>query len=213
MGWFDPRGAGALWAEAERVLGRRPEMAALIRQVGPCTLKPRRDHFVVLLRSLFSQQIATSTAHTLFERFRDLFPGRRPTPERVHEVLNGAVDVGTLKRCGLSRQKREYVRSLAQHYLEKKIDARRLRRADDEPCIQMLMQVRGIGVWTAQMFLLFALNRTDIWPVLDLGLQKGVMRSFDWKEKPRPRDLEPIGERYRPYRSIATWYFWRGSAR
>lgn len=209
LGWFDRDADGRPWAEAERALSRHPELRAVIRSVGPCTLKPRRDHFVVLLRSLFSQQLSTSTAHTLFERFRDLFPLRRPTPADVHRVVSGAVDDATLRHCGLSRQKRSYVLDLSEHYLDGRIEGRRLRRMDDEELAECLTRVRGIGTWTAEMFMLFALNRPDVWPVHDLGLQKAVHRTFGLPERPKPAELVQIGASLRPHRTVATWYLWR----
>ena len=211
MGWFDPTPGGRGWDDAEIALARHPELAPVIRQVGPCTLQPRRDHFVVLLRSVFSQQLATATAHTLFERFRDLFPLRRPTPARVHAALSGQVDRRTLEHCGLSRQKRRYVLDLSAHYMDGRIQSRRLRHASDEEVIEILTRVRGIGVWTAQMFMLFAMARADVWPVLDLGLQKGLQRCFGLPDRPAPRVAAGLGERFRPWRSVATWYLWRSA--
>lgn len=207
--WFDPRASGEGWAKAERFLRRDPDMRPIVRRVGPCTLSPRRDYFQVLVLSVFNQQLATKTAATLYRRFRALFPGRRPTPRRVLEVF-GERSREELAWCGLSRQKQSYITDLAQHFLNGRIPTRRFRRMDDEEIIASLTEVKGIGRWTAQMFLLFSLNRPDVWPTLDLGLQEGVRQALALKERPSPRELERIGERFSPWRGIATWYLWRG---
>ncbi|NJK89779.1 MAG: DNA-3-methyladenine glycosylase 2 family protein, partial [Myxococcales bacterium] len=171
---------------------------------------PRRDYFRVLLRSLFGQQLATKTAATLYSRFCTLFPNKRPTPSRVREVLSGGVPVEVLAWCGLSRQKRVYVLDLAVHFDERKLPIRRLREMSDDEIVAALTRVKGIGVWTAQMFLLFALNRPDVWPTADLGLQEGVRDAVALRLRPTRDELLALGEAYRPWRSVATWYFWRG---
>lgn len=210
LGWFDAAVEGRPWAEAERALARHPALLPVLRAVGPCTLRPRRDYFRVLTLSLFNQQLATKTAATLYGRFAALFPGRRPTPARVQAALTGGVPVETLKHCGLSRQKRAYLLDLAEHFLDGRIPTRKLRRLDDPEVIACLTQVRGIGVWTAEMFLLFALNRPDVWPVGDLGLQEAVRRALGRRDRPGPRELAAWGEALSPWRSVATWYLWRG---
>jgi DNA-3-methyladenine glycosylase II len=206
--WFD-REPDPRWRDAERSLARDPVLRSIIRRVGPCTLRRRRDYFQVLVLSLFNQQLSTKTAATLYRRFRGLFPGRRPTPARVQVALSGEVSVATLKWCGLSRQKQVYLRDLADHFVDGRIPTRRFRSMDDESIIDVLTDVRGVGRWTAQMFLLFALNRPDVWPVADLGLQEGVRHGFGLDARPTAKELERWGERYAPHRSVATWYFWR----
>lgn len=210
LGWFDPSVDGRPWAAAERALARHPVLKPAVRAVGPCTLRPRRDYFRVLTLSLFNQQLATKTAATLHRRFTSLFPGRRPTPERVREALSGGVPVETLKYCGLSRQKRAYLLDLAEHFIDGRIPTRRLRRMDDAEIVACLTKVRGVGVWTAEMFLLFALNRPDVWPVGDLGLQEAARRAYGLPDRPAPRALADLGEDLAPWRSVGTWYLWRG---
>lgn len=191
-------------------LGRAdPAMKQLIRRVGPCTLVPRRDYFVVLCKSIYTQQISTKIATILYGRFAELFPRRRPTPERVVELLtNGHIE--TLKRCGLSRQKRAYILDLARHFADGRIRTRRLARMDDAEVIETLTAVNGVGRWTAEMFLIFVLNRPDVLPVDDLGLREAVKRVYGLKDRPTPSVVRDLGERWRPYRTIATWYLWRG---
>ncbi|MEM1023654.1 MAG: DNA-3-methyladenine glycosylase 2 family protein [Myxococcota bacterium] len=212
MEWFDAQAPDDRWREAELALGRDQILRPFVRRAGPCTLQPRRDYFQVLVLSIFNQQLATKTAATLHRRFRKLFPRGRPTPARVLAVLD-EVDEAHLAWCGLSRQKRGYVRDLAEHFLDGRIPTRRFKRLPDESIIEALTSVKGVGVWTAQMFLLFALNRPDVWPVLDLGLQEGARQAFGLRQRPKPKELEGLGGRFAPWRSVATWYLWRGKNR
>jgi len=210
LGWFDASVEGRPWQRAERALARDPVLAPAVRAVGPCTLRPRRDYFRVLTLSLFNQQLSTKTAATLYRRFAGLFPHGRPTPPRVHAALSGGVPVETLKWCGLSRQKRGYLLDLAEHFLDGRIPTRELRHLTDDAIIERLVAVRGVGRWTAEMFLLFALNRPDVWPVDDLGLQTAAGEAFGLSDRPTPSALRAIGPRFVPWRSVATWYLWRG---
>ncbi len=207
--WFDLPDAPPDWAIAARHLATvDPVMARVIRSVGRCTLGPRRDYFVVLCKSIFSQQISTAGAATLFGRFRDQFPSRRPTPERVVTFVRAA-DEALLRFCGLSRQKRGYVVDLAQHFLDKRIPTRQLCQMDDESVIESLVRVKGIGRWTAEMFLIFVLNRPDVLPIDDLGLREGVRAVDGLPERPTGPQVTARAEIWRPWRTIATWYLWR----
>src|SRR4051812_28305385 len=179
--WFDAE-RRVDWSEAERALSRGdPVMRKLIRRVGPCTLAPRRDYFVKLCQSIFAQQLSTVVATVLFNRFRDQFPGRRPTPAKVLEFLDSA-DEERIRAVGLSRQKRVYVRDLAAHFADGRVNTRRLARMEDEEIVQALVPINGIGRWTVEMFLIFCLNRTDVWPVDDLGVRKGAQREYSLLE-------------------------------
>ncbi len=224
--WFErPRGRPD-WREAERHLRRAdPALRAVIDRVGPCTLSPRRDYFVVLCQAIFTQQISTAIATTLFGRFRDLFPMRRPTPGLVIELLEGAgvgaangnggaadgAPAPALRACGLSRQKASYLLDLARHFRDGRVPTRELARRSDEAVIDVLVNVRGIGRWTAEMFLIFTLNRPDVLPVDDLGLRENVRALDGLAERPPASHVTARAEIWRPYRSIATWYLWRGA--
>jgi DNA-3-methyladenine glycosylase II len=210
--WFDTPRRNPDWSRALAHLRKHdPAMRKLIARVGPCTLHPRRDYFVVLCKSIFTQQISTKVATTLFGRFRDQFPMRRPTPQRVVTFLNNGNDE-LIRTCGLSRQKRAYVLDLAQRFCDGDIPTRRFARMSDDAIIEALTQVNGIGRWTAEMFLIFVLNRPDVLPVDDLGVRDGAKLVYGLKERPIAKDLLALGERWRPYRTIATWYLWRGLA-
>jgi DNA-3-methyladenine glycosylase II len=210
--WFEPPVVKPDWSVGVKHLRRvDPVLRKVIDRVGPCTLTPRQDYFVVLCKAIFTQQISTSVAAVLFGRFRDLFPQRRPTPPRVLECI--AKGEGALVGCGLSRQKRAYIADLAQHFVDRRIPTRRLSRLPDEQVIELLVEVKGIGRWTAEMFLIFTLNRPDVLPVDDLGLREGVREIYHLPERPPPKRVIEMGEHWRPWRTLATWYIWRRESR
>jgi DNA-3-methyladenine glycosylase II len=207
--WFEQHMGKPDWRAASRHLcDVDPVLGRIVRKVGPCTLAPRRDYFVVLCKAIFTQQISTTVAAVLFGRFRDLFPRRRPTPALVLEALRRNPDE-VIRCCGLSRQKAGYVRDLAQHFVDNRIPTRRLARMEDQAVVEALVNVKGIGRWTAEMFLIFVLNRRDVLPVDDLGLREGVSEIYDLRERPNAKLLAEMGEKWRPWRSVATWYVWR----
>ena len=205
--WFDKNGDESKWAEAARHLSRvDPVLRAVIGRVGPCEMSPRRDYFVALCRSIFAQQLNIRVAQVLFDRFRDLVPGRKLTPQAVLKLMEKP---DSIRGCGLSRAKASYIRDLSLHFADSRIPTRKLGRMSDEEVIEALTGVKGIGRWTAEMFLMFVLNRPDVLPVDDLGLREGVRELYELKERPKSVELTAMGERWRPYRSVATWYVWR----
>lgn len=206
--WFDDPLICPQWNAAARRLAKAdPKLGRLIAQVGPCTLQRRRDYFVILAKAIFSQQISTKVAAVLFARFRKHFPARRPTPRRVVDLLSKNPQAA--RSCGLSRQKEAYLLDLARHFVAGEIPTRRFARMEDEQIIQSLIRVKGVGRWTAEMFLIFVLNRPDVLPVDDLGLRKGIQNLLKLKELPKPKQCLEIGQRWYPSRSLATWYLWR----
>jgi len=206
--WFTPDG-NPDWSPALEHLRRTSErMQRMIAHAGPCTLTSRRDYFVVLCKAMTSQQLSTKAAATIFSRFCDQFPARRPTPKRLLELMTANPDV--FRPAGMSRQKSVYFKDLAEHFAAGQIPTRRLATMDDEAVIESLTRVKGIGRWTAEMFLIFTLNRPDVWPVDDLGLRKGAQLLFQLRKPPDLKKLIQLGEQFRPWRSIATWYLWRG---
>jgi DNA-3-methyladenine glycosylase II len=212
--WFERSNRIPDWSHAALHLARVDRrLGRVIKRVGPCTLAPRRDYFVVLCQAIFTQQISTAVATTLFGRFRDLFPMRRPTPALVLSVLGGSINGGAsedvLRHCGLSRQKAAYLTDLASHFADNRIPTRRIAAMPDEEVIETLVRVKGIGRWTAEMFLIFVLNRPDVLPVDDLGLREGIKDLFDLPERPTARRATELAEPWRPYRTVATWYLWR----
>jgi len=185
------------------ILRKDPLLADVIDIVGDYTLKKRNHHFSVLVESIISQQLATGAAEAIFKRFKNLYP-KFPT---AYEILS--TRKSKLRLVGLSGMKIEYLKDLARHIEQGKLDMKSLAKMSDEDVITSLTQVKGIGRWTAEMFLIFSLGRQDVFPVDDLGLRKGVQRVFSLPDIPKPKELEKIGQRWKPYRTIATWYLWK----
>jgi DNA-3-methyladenine glycosylase II len=185
---------------ADPVLGR------IIREVGACGLAQRRfnSHFHALLRSIIYQQLSGKAAATILGRTLAIYGGRAPKPE---ELLATPDDV--LQAAGVSRQKVGYLRDLARRVHAKEVPLARIARLPDEELIATLTQIKGIGRWTAQMFLMFQLQRPDVLPELDLGIQNAIWRAYGFHERPRPADVLRIGAPWRPYASVASWYLWR----
>lgn len=181
-----------------------PVLRGLIARVGPCTLAPRRDHFATLCDSIISQQLSAAVAAAIFDRFAALYPRRRPTPAAV-----AATPVARLRAAGLSRQKVAYLKDLASAFCDGRIRPRRLGRQSNEAIIASLVSVHGIGRWTAQMFLIFSLNRPDVFPVDDLGIRKAMRRWYGLRTLPAPARMRQIGRAWHPYETVACWYLWR----
>ncbi|HET9423873.1 MAG TPA: DNA-3-methyladenine glycosylase [Gemmatimonadaceae bacterium] len=183
-----------------------PVMAKLIAEIGPCRYEKKDfgSHFDALCRSIIYQQLSTKAAGTIHGRFLDLFPSRRPTPEALL-----AIPEETLRGVGLSRQKLNYLRDLAEKVHTGALPLDHLDELPDDEIITYLVQVKGIGVWTAQMFLMFQLRRLDVLPDLDLGIRNAIKRAYRVRGVPDARRIARIGAPWRPYASIACWYLWR----
>ncbi|MDP8975012.1 MAG: DNA-3-methyladenine glycosylase 2 family protein [Actinomycetota bacterium] len=203
---MSPATAGR-WSTATAVVsGRDPFMAAAVEAVGHCTLTRRRHPggaFAALARSILYQQLAGRAAAAIHARFVALYGGR-PTPSAVL-----ATPVDDLRAAGLSAAKAASVKDLAWHVQSGSLRLDRLSRMDDEQIVSRLSAVRGIGRWTAEMFLIFQLNRPDVWPAGDLGVRAGYARIHGLAAPPAPAALPELGEPYRPYRTAAAWYCWR----
>jgi DNA-3-methyladenine glycosylase II len=204
------------WGSATRHLARaHPAMKRIIARIGPCKLQPKppREYFPILCHAIFSQQLSVKIASILFERFTNLFPRKRITPVKVIELIGPGADEHQLKGVGLSRQKRAYLLDLAGHFQRGEIPVRQFAKMTDDQIIDALTRVNGIGRWTAEMFLIFVLNRSDLWPVDDLGLREGIKRLHKMSDRPKAKDCLAYGECFKPYRSVATWYLWRSLAK
>ena len=200
MTTFSPRDA---LAHLRRV---DPVMAGVIRTVGPYRAHLRRgnSHFHHLVRAIVYQQLSGKAAGTIHGRFCALFPRRHVDPERLL-----ALSDETLRSVGLSRQKAAYLRDLADKVHSGAVPLDRVRHMTDEAIIAHLVQVKGVGRWTAQMFLMFRLGRPDVLPELDLGIQNAVRRAYGLRRRATPKDVLRIGRVWSPYASIASWYLWR----
>ena len=183
-----------------------PRLRDVIKRVGPCELHAAapRDPFETLCVSIASQQLSTKAAATIFGRFTDLFPNRKPTPERVMTLSDAQI-----RATGFSRAKVAFIKDLATHVLDGRLDLKRLKRHPDEEVMRQLVAVKGIGRWTAEIFLMFRLGRLDVLPADDLGLMNAVHRVYRLRKRPDAKKLRQMGEEWRPYRSIAAWYLWQ----
>ena len=193
------------YARARRLLSRRdPVMGDLIRRHGACGLADAQhtEPFTALTHAIISQQLSSKAAATIARRF-DTLLGGVPTPGRL-----AAASDDQLRGVGLSSQKIRYMRDLCARVDDGSLPLRRLEALADSEVIDALTQVKGIGRWTAEMFLMFRLHRPDVLPVGDLGIVKAVQRAYRLRKAPDAARLERIGEPWRPYRSVACWYLW-----
>ena len=185
-------------------------LAALIERIGPYRPELTRNPFLALIGSIVHQQVSMSAAATIYRRLcaacRATAPtGRgRLTPAAVLQLSDA-----DLRGVGLSRQKVAYVRNIAQAFVDGTLSARKLRRMSDEDVVAAVTELKGVGRWTAEMLLLFCLERLDVWPVDDLGVRLAVAKLQGLPQTPAARDIREVADAWRPYRSVATWYLWR----
>lgn len=204
-------------AKARKALAASdPTMAALIERVGEIDIATRlkrrseerpADAYGALLRAIVGQQLSTKAARTIYLRVVDLFGGSTPSPEQLLEAREE-----DLRAAGLSGRKTEYVRDLASHVLSGELELDRLDRLSDEEVIAEIVAVRGLGQWTAEMFLLFHLERPDVLSGGDLGIRKAVQIEYGLAKMPPPTQVLEIGEPWRPHRSLASLYLWESLA-
>jgi DNA-3-methyladenine glycosylase II len=196
------------YRRAERRLARRdPVLRALIRAHGPCGLarSQREDPFVAMLEAIVWQQLSTRAAATIYSRVLAVLPnGGRPTPETI-----AAADPAALRAAGLSRAKVIYIQDLALKVRDRVVHLDRLHALDDDAVVEELTRVKGIGRWTAEMFLMFRLHRPDVLPVADVGIVNAIQRAYRLRRSPTPARMSRIAEAWRPYRSVACWYLWQ----
>jgi DNA-3-methyladenine glycosylase II len=191
------------WLRAKRVLARRdPVLAQIMRERPRIALQSRGDPFQTLARSIVGQQISVKAAQSVWDRLADAVPA--VVPEAV-----AGLRLRRLRACGLSARKSEYLRDLARHFVDGAIRVERWPEMDDEAVIAELVKVRGIGRWTAEMLLMFSLLRPDVLPVDDLGLRRAACRHYFDGADVGADELRALGQRWAPWRSVATWYLWR----
>jgi DNA-3-methyladenine glycosylase II len=193
-----------------------PTMAALIERIGKIDLAKRLsrraeerppDAYGALLRAIVGQQLSTKAARTIYLRVLDIFGGTTPSPEQLLEAPEA-----DLRGAGLSGRKVEYVRDLAKHVVSGELELERLDDLGDEEVIEEIVAVRGLGRWTAEMFLMFHLERPDVLSGGDLGIRKAIQIEYGLKEMPSPQETIELGERWSPYRSLASLYLWESLA-
>jgi DNA-3-methyladenine glycosylase II len=194
------------WAAAVKHLrGVDPHLKVIIDRIGPCRLEPHPDRFSALVRSIIGQQISTKAARSINLKLTAL-GGDPPRPERLIEL--GEAELRTV---GLSGAKARYILNLAEAVLAGEVPIEEFDDTwDDQTITRALTAVKGIGVWTAEMFLIFVMNRPDVFPASDLGVRVALRDRHGLAELPAPRDCHSLAEAWRPYRTIASWYIWRG---
>jgi DNA-3-methyladenine glycosylase II len=193
---------------ARRILMRRdPRLSTLIKRVGPCRLPESRTRhpFAALVRAVIAQQLSGKAAQTIHDRVLALVGGL----DQLQPAALLAAEVAALRAAGLSRQKISYLLDLSAHVIDGRLDLHALEDLPDEAVIEAITAVRGFGRWSAEMFLMFRLNRPDVFPVDDLGIVKGMQKLLGMKRRPAPRTMTRLAEAWRPYRSVAAWYLWR----
>ena len=191
------------WQQATRELAACDDVIkVLVKKSKGLTLRSRGDAFNTLARSIVGQQISVKAAQSVWNKLIAAVPDMRP--EIVHRH-----DADALRACGLSRSKVVYMHDLALHFVEGRLNTRRWPRMSDDELIAELTQVRGIGRWTAEMFLIFYMMRPDVFPLGDIGLQRALSLHYNRGKPLSQRKIDSISKRWRPWRSVATWYMWR----
>lgn len=186
-------------------ISRRDDvMKSIVKAIGPCTLQANDDHFGVLARSIISQQISTKAAASIAAKLIKALGRRGLKPAAILDLSDDE-----MRAAGLSANKQKSLRDLASKCDSKEVPLKKLAAMSDEDVIAALIPVRGIGRWTAEMFLMFSLGRRDVLPVGDYGLRAGVQRHYRLDDLATKVQLEEIGNVWRPFRSVATWYVWR----
>jgi len=196
------------YERARRTLMRRDRvLGAVIKRIGPCALasRQRKDHLTALVGAIVSQQLSTKAAATIFGRFAALFPGNEIPNAAAIDLLSNE----QLRAVGLSGQKVGYLRDLCARIGDGRLRLEELDSLPDDQVIARLTEVKGFGRWTAEMFLMFRLHRPDVLPVDDLGIVKAVQKVYGLRKRPDPKRIMKIGEVWRPYRSVASWYLWQ----
>lgn len=183
-----------------------PILAGVIESIGPCRIRVVAEgtHFQALTRSIVYQQLSGKAAATILSRVQALFPNGVATPEAVQ-----ATSDEKLRAAGLSRQKIAYLRDLSSKVSSGDLPLDTVHTMDDDDLIDHLVQVKGIGRWTAQMFLMFRLGRRDVLPELDLGIQNAIQRAYRMRKRPTPKQVKRIGAKWAPHSTVACWYLWR----
>ena len=196
------------YQKARLLLMRRdPVLGAVVKRIGPCGLaaRQRKDHLTALIGAIVSQQLSTKAAATIFGRFVALFPGSEiPNAAAIHALRDDQ-----LRAVGLSGQKVGYLRDLCARIADQRLMLDELEALEDEQVIERLIAVKGFGRWTAEMFLMFRLHRPDVLPVDDLGIVTAIQRLYKLRKRPDAKRILKMGEAWRPYRSVASWYLWQ----
>lgn len=183
-----------------------PLLAQLIIKYGKCKITPHTDYYAELLDSIISQQLSVKAASTIHGRVLGLFEGNLPTPQQLLEI-----DDETIRNCGVSYAKISYLKDLASHVIDGRLDLNHISTLPNNEVMEQLVAVKGIGEWSAHMFMIFSLGRLDILPVGDLGVRRAAMNLYKLGDLPKSADLELLSKKHHwsPYESVAAWYLWK----
>lgn len=183
-----------------------PFLALVITRYPACNITPHTDYYSELVSSIVGQQLSVKAGDTIWKRVQALFGDDVPTPEELVKI-----DTEVLRKTGVSYAKAAYMKDLAGHIIDGRLDMAHITSLPNEELIEQLTAVKGIGEWSAHMFMIFSLGRLDILPVGDLGIRKGVMQLYGLKELPKPPAIEKIAKKnkWHPYESVASWYVWK----
>ncbi len=190
--------------EAIKFLKKDPKLAKIIKQVGDFNVKITKNRYQSLVEAIIAQQLSGSAAESILKKFKKLFKSKFPKPFEVIKTPNSKI-----RSVGLSKMKIMYIKDLSKKIQSKQLNMRKISTKSDEYVVEHLTDVKGIGRWTAEMFLIFSLGRLDVLPVGDLGLKKGIQLMYSLKELPNEKEIEQIAESWKPYRTVATWYLWK----
>ena len=190
--------------KAVKFLKKDPKFAKIIMQVGDYNVKITKNRYQSLVEAIISQQLSGYAANSIIKKFRKLYKSKFPKPRDVIKTSDSK-----LRTTGLSKMKIVYIKELSKKIESKELNMRKISTQSDEQVIEVLTDVKGIGRWTAEMFLIFSLGRLDILPVGDLGLKKGIQSMYSLKELPQKEQIEQLAESWKPYRTVATWYIWK----
>jgi DNA-3-methyladenine glycosylase II len=189
---------------AVEFLKKDPQLATIINRVGNYQVKITRNRYRALVEAIITQQLSGSAADSIIKKFKSLYNSSFPRPIAVIKTSDSK-----LRKTGLSKMKILYIKELSKKIESRELNIRAISKLSDEQVIEKLTMVKGIGIWTAEMFLIFSLGRLDVLPVGDLGLRKGIQQMFSLQEVPKADYIEKVAEKWKPYRTIATWYLWK----
>lgn len=190
--------------EATKFLKKDPKLAKIIKKVGDYNVKITKNRYQSLVEAIIAQQLSGSATKSILKKFKKLFKSKFPKPVEVIKTPDSKI-----RSTGLSKMKIMYIKDLSKKIQSKKLNMKIISTKSDEYIVEHLTDVKGIGRWTAEMFLIFSLGRLDVLPVGDLGLKKGIQLMYSLKELPNEKEIERIAESWKPYRTVATWYLWK----
>ena len=185
-------------------LSKDRKLAKIIAKIGNYEIRVTKNKYESLIEAIITQQLSGSAARSISTKFRSLYETRFPKPIDVIDTSDAK-----LRKTGLSKMKVEYIKEISKKIEAKELKLHKLPKLSDEEVVDELTQIRGIGRWTAEMFLIFTLGRMDVLPVGDLGLKKGIKKLHSMQELPTDEEMEKIAKKWRPYRTVATWYLWK----